>query len=242
MKIITFASWKGGTGKTSLAVASIEYLAKLGKKIFVIDLDSNLSISSVYCMIGANYTSMDLLNGSMPKENIEFRSNGINPPTAFIPSRLEIARMLNISDRVLKINLNKLLNNRFNFDYIFIDPPGTMNALTRNALIAADKIIVPAMFSDIDYQATKLIFEEMEMCGVEADIQIVLNRYDTKRTPPGIEKKFRQDEQFKDFIWPGKIPVMKSISRLTTELSTGYEIQQQQAKDIIENFVKEMIL
>jgi len=236
MQIISFDSWKGGTGKTSLAVACIETLAKQGKSILVTDLDSNLSISSIYGMIGSVYTSVDLLNGSFcifP-----------NPPAIknidFIPSDLKISRLNNISDRVLKNNLKKLINSRpKGWDYIFIDPPGTMNALTRNAMIAADKIIIPSMFSDIDFQATKLILEEMEMCGVTADVQIVLNRYDEKRSTQGIEDKFRKDEQFKDFLWSGRIPAMRSISRLTSELST-YSLAGK-ARQIIENFVDEVI-
>jgi len=236
MKIITFASWKGGTGKTSLATACIELLAKQDKSILIIDLDSNLSISSVYDSIGGKYTSIDLLNGDIDftKALWSLQKGQVD----IIPSDLKIARLNNISDRVLKINLSKIDLSRY--DYIFIDPPGTMNALTRNAMIAADKIIIPAMFSDIDYQATKLILEEMEMCGVDADVQIVLNRYDSKRNTPGIENQFRNDPDLQSFLWSGKVPAMKSISRLTSELSTGYSLQGR-AKQIMENFTKEVI-
>ena len=235
MKIITFASWKGGTGKTSLATACIELLAKQDKSILIIDLDSNLSISSVYDSIGGKYTSIDLLNGDIDFTKALWLSRkGLD----IIPSDLKIARLNNISDRVLKINISKV--NLSSLDYIFIDPPGTMNALTRNAMIAADKIIIPAMFSDIDYQATKLILEEMEMCGVDADIQIVLNRYDSKRNTPEIENQFRNDPDLQSFLWSGKVPAMKSISRLTSELSTGYLLQGR-AKQIMENFIKEVI-
>jgi chromosome partitioning protein len=237
MKIIALASWKGGTGKTSLSVAAIETLAKLGKNILIIDLDSNLSISSVYNAIGSKYTSIDFLNGDMFSLGLE-RSL---PELFIIPSNLRISRLNNISDRTLKNAFVKHKNEFSTFDYIFIDPPGTMNALTRNAMVAADSIIIPAMFSDIDFSATKLIFEEMEMCGIDADIQIVLNRYDQKRNTAGIEEKFRQDEQFKDFIWPGRIPAMKSISRLTSELQAGYQLQGL-AKQIIFNFVQEVVL
>lgn len=241
MKIITNASWKGGTGKTSLATAAIETLAKQGKTILIVDLDSNLSISSVYNKIGLSYNSIELLNGNTiftnEENNIRIYDNG---GLDIIPSDLKIARLNNISDRVLKINLSKMKNPISAYDYIFIDPPGTMNALTRNAMIAADKIIIPAMCSEIDYNATKLILEEMEMCGIEADIQIVLNRYDTKRNTSGIENQFRTDPELSPFLWSGRIPAMKSISRLTAELSEGYTLQGK-AREIIENFVKEVV-
>ena len=239
MKIISFCSWKGGTGKTSLATACIELLAERDKAILIIDLDSNLSISNIYNAIGKKYTSIELLNGNTKIENIFDKKY---KRTNIIPSDLRIARLNNISDRVLKINLKKTLDKcLFIFDYIFIDPPGTMNALTRNAMVAANKIIVPALFSDIDFQATKLILEEMEMCGIEADIQIVLNRFDAKRNPPEVENQFRNDKDLKPFLWSNKIPAMRSISRLTTELMQGYSLQGR-AKQIMENFVNEVII
>lgn len=239
MKIVSMCSWKGGTGKTSLATACIETLASQGKNILIIDFDSNLSISSIYDSIGKKYNSIELLNGNIDKPAIIHSEPFSHRFTSMIPSDLKISRLNNISDRVLKVNLSKL--DTSNFDYIFLDPPGTMCALTRNCLVAADKVIIPAMFSDIDLNATKLILEEMEMCGVEADVKIVLNRFDEKRTPKEIENKFRTDPDFKDFLWSGKIPAMRSISRLTSELMSGYELQGK-AKSIIENFVSEVIL
>lgn len=238
MKIITFASWKGGTGKTSLATACIELLAKKGKTILIIDLDSNLSISSIYNKIGLAGTSVELLNGNTKIIGYCAFTDSVY----IIPSDLKIARLNNISDRVLKINLKKYFETGDypDYDYIFIDPPGTMNALTRNAMVAADKIIVPAMCSEIDFNATKLILEEMEMCAIEADVQIVLNRYDTKRNSPGAEEMFRGDPEISTFLWSGRIPAMKSISRLTAELTEGYTLQGR-AKEIIENFVKKVV-
>ncbi|MDD5353110.1 MAG: ParA family protein [Candidatus Omnitrophica bacterium] len=239
-KIYTFASWKGGTGKTSLSCAAIETLAKQGSGILIIDLDSNLSMSSIYNAIGANYTSIDLLNGNIICPNItSIRMSDRDIKAFIIPSDLRIARLNNISDRVLKTYLSKIKNIDV-YDYIFIDPPGTMNALTRNAMVAADKIIIPAMISDIDYQATGLIMEELEMIGVDADVKIVLNRFDAKRTPVDAENRFRHDEKLQPFLWPGKIPSMKSICRLTAELLTGYSLQGA-AKTIIDNFVEEVI-
>jgi len=232
-KIYTFASWKGGTGKTSLACAAIETLSKQGATILIIDLDSNLSMSSIYNAIGAKYTSIDLLNG-----NININPKYLSPLLRIIPSDLRIARLNNISDRVLKINLSKC--DLSCYDYVFIDPPGTMNALTRNAMVAADRIIIPAMISDIDYQATGLIIEELEMLSVESDIKIVLNRFDAKRTPERIENKFRCSAYIQAFLWPKKIPSMKSICRLTAEVMQGYDLQGA-AKNIIDNFVEEVI-
>ena len=161
-QIITFASWKGGTGKTTLMAAVIYILAKFGYKCGIIDIDSNLSMSVIFKTTDHNFTSFNLLSGILGdfhkvKENIHI-----------IPSRLEISKLDNMSQNELSYRLKKM--DISDYDFIFIDPPGTMNALTRNALCAADKIIVPAKPSSIDYAATSLIFDEMEMMNIAAEI------------------------------------------------------------------------
>lgn len=237
MKTISLCSWKGGTGKTSLTTAIVENLAKRGNNILVIDLDSNLSITSIYNSIQSScyYNSVELLNGNLNFEIPVIKGKRIS----IIPSDLKIARLNNISDRVLKVNLSKM--DLSVFDYVFIDPPGTMNALCRNAIVASDKVIVTSMFSEVEYQATKLIMEEMEMLGVDSDISIVLNRFDQKRSPEYIEKWFRENESLSPFMWSGKIPAMRSISRLTSEVNQGYELKGK-AKQIIDTLIEEVVL
>lgn len=232
MKIITFASWKGGTGKTTLSVSAITTLAKIGKKILVIDLDSNLSMTRCFGMVGADLNSVHLLNGDLRNKSFIGAEGKIH----IIPSDLRISRMTNISDKTLSVQIGKLDIN--GYDYIFIDPPGTMNALTRNAIVAADQIIIPSMPSMIDFEATGLVFEELEMMDVEADISVVLNGYDSKRNVSDIVESFKSE--YKDFYYQNSISAMKSLKNLTANVSK-YKLQGR-AKEIIDQFVQEVIL
>lgn len=230
MITIGHSSWKGGTGKTTLAVAAITTLAKMGKKVLAIDLDSNLSLTRCFEAIGNAETSVDLLNGSII-EPVKVSGN-----IDIIPSDLRISRMSNISDRTLKVSMKKL--NLSGYDYVYIDPPGTMNALTRNAICASDKVVIPSMPSEIDFEATGLVFEEMEMMGVEADISVILNGFDTKRNLNYITNKFV--EEYKDFYYHPPIPAMKSLKNLTANVS-GYNLTGR-AKELIDRFVEGVIL
>ncbi len=234
MKIITCASWKGGTGKTTLAVSAITTLAKQGKKILVIDLDSNLSVTRVFKKVGFSYSSFDLLSGETRTEDIihETKNDNIH----IIPSELKISRMSSLSDRVLKKMIKKLDTSEY--DYIFIDPPGTMNALTRNAICAADQVIIPAMPSMIDFEATGLVFEEMEMMDVEADVQIILNGFDSKKNVDNIYNSFL--DEYPDHFYKNQISAMKSLKNLTANVGK-YKLQGR-AKEIIDMFVQEVIL
>jgi len=234
MKTITFANWKGGTGKTTLLISAIKTLSKKGKKILGIDLDSNLSLTRCFDAVGRTHNSIDLLNGTFNKFHAD-NLTGI-PDVHIISSNLRISRMTNISDRTLLMNLKKI--DLSEYDYIFIDPPGTMNALTRNAICASDVVIIPSMPSSIDFEATALVFEEMIMLGVEADVSVVLNGYDSKRNINKIKDDF--SEEYPDFFYKNPISAMKSLKNLTANIA-DYELQSR-AKQIIDNFVEEVIL
>lgn len=228
--VITFASWKGGTGKTTLQAAAIHLLSEMNFKIGIIDLDSNLSMTNCFNFENQNFTSFEFLSGipgtfSKMTDNIDI-----------IPSRLELSKLANMSENELKTRLSKL--DLSGYDYIFIDPPGTMNALTRNALCAADKIIVPGLVSPQDYNATALIFDELDMMNIEADITVVINNVDNKKTDQDIIKQY-QDE-YEGFIYSENITNMKSMVNMTKNVFK-YKLNGQ-AKSKIERFVNEVIL
>jgi chromosome partitioning protein len=61
---ITISSWKGGTGKTTLAVLLAIMLAARKMRILIIDLDSNCAISQVFGQVLKDYSSMDFLSGT----------------------------------------------------------------------------------------------------------------------------------------------------------------------------------
>lgn len=228
--IITFASWKGGTGKTTLMAAVVYVLAKLGFKCGIIDIDSNLSMSVIFNATHNNFTSFNLLSG------IQGVFQKVMKNIHIIPSRLEISKLDNMSQNELAYRLKKM--DLSDFDFIFIDPPGTMNALTRNAICAADKIIVPATPSSIDYAATSLVFDELEMMNIESDVTVIVNDSMPKTNTPGILEKFA--EEYKEFIYPEIITNMLSLKNLTTNIYT-YNFSGI-AKGKIDRFVKEVIL
>ena len=48
MEIVTFATTKGGVGKTTLTFNFASYLAHQGKKVLLMDLDQQNSLSRTY--------------------------------------------------------------------------------------------------------------------------------------------------------------------------------------------------
>ena len=207
--IISTSSWKGGTGKTTLNVLAAETLAGRGKKVLVIDLDSNCSISSVYGKLFCDHTAKDFISGGSPvaypaKTNIDI-----------IPADLQIGLLNNIMDSQLKINLKKsgLVEK---YDYIIIDPPGYWGPHTRNAIFASDILVVSGTCSKLDLEATKNYFDMLGQCCIEADTFVVVNAFNTKANGPGVYEEYQS--RFGEFLVPDPVPYIQSLKRLTANI------------------------
>jgi cellulose biosynthesis protein BcsQ len=94
---------------------------------------------------------MDFLTGT--GENTQVYQ--VNECIDILPSHLNNMLLNNIMDQQLKINIQEsgLLER---YDYILIDPPDYRDAHTRNAVFAADVLLIPETCSRIDFEATKL--------------------------------------------------------------------------------------
>jgi cellulose biosynthesis protein BcsQ len=240
--IITFSSWKGGTGKTTLCVLIAFYLAMIRlKKVLIVDLDSNCAISRVYGQELKDFTSMDLLSGTGFQDEKTFR--GIyraKENIDIIPSHLNNMLLNNIMDRQLKNSLRKADLSK-SYDYIIIDPPGYWGAHTRNAVFASDILVIPGTCSRIDFEASRLYCETLDD-NFDADDSgaprryICVNAYNEKMNLPGIYEEYKKE--FGDRLLPEPIPYIKSLKRLTSD--PDYTLQSA-IKKRLENFVDSII-
>ena len=145
-KIISFANQKGGVGKTTTCLNLSNYLALMGKKVLLIDLDPQGNATT-----GLGLSKEDNVNniynviaGDLPIFECIHETGVKN--LYIIPSSMDLAgievEMVYMSDRE-KI-LTKILNEVKNsYDYIFIDCPPSLNLLTINSLTASDSILIP---------------------------------------------------------------------------------------------------
>ncbi len=226
---ITITNGKGGTGKTSLCVFLAEYLYSKGFKTLVIDLDPNCSISEVYGFVLKEHNSKAFMQG-IPTTPYTAKTHE-NATLDIIPSDLNLGMLANISDTKIKIQLKKQ-NLLQKYDFVLIDPPGTWNSQTRNAIYAADSIVVCGKCSPLDFEATKNYVVLLSECGLDDNTEfcVVCNAYNAQKDPDKILEKYR--DTFKNYLLDNPIPELTSLKRLAYD--PAYKIRA----DIIEKLTQ----
>jgi cellulose biosynthesis protein BcsQ len=228
---ITISSWKGGTGKTTLSVMLAVALSAMGFKVLIIDLDPNCAISQIFKQIFKDFTSLEFLTGTWKKFDAYFAKENID----IIPGNLNNVLMQNIMDLSLRNNLKRsgFINK---YDFIIVDPPGYWGAHTRNAVFASDILIIPGTCSRIDFEASRLYFNTLQQCGIEANTFVCVNAFNAETNLPGIYESYQ--EEFKNYLLEMPIPYIKSLKRLTND--TDYIIQSN-IKNRLDFFVRAVL-
>ncbi len=145
-KVISFINQKGGVGKTTTCVNMSSYLAEMGKKVLLIDMDPQGNATS---SVGLNKeekfkTVYDVLIDDEPIENV-IRPTKYNN-FHIIPSNVDLAGaeielvQVNSREQVLRKALAKV---RDQYDYICIDCSPSLGLVSVNALTASDSVIIP---------------------------------------------------------------------------------------------------
>jgi chromosome partitioning protein len=144
---IAISNEKGGVAKTTSTFSLGASLVELGKRVLLIDLDpqANLSLANSIEPANASKNSSQILLEGMPvrdtiretsTENMLIIPCGPKMSDAehFLPVRINYQFILREALEQAKLQ---------DFDYILMDCPPSMGAITMNALTASDLLIIP---------------------------------------------------------------------------------------------------
>lgn len=152
-KITAICNQKGGTAKTSTAVNLGIGLARAGKRVCMIDTDSQGSLTA-----SLGYQQPDLMTNTLatilnrmiadepvaPGEGIIHHAEGVD----LLPANIELAglevTLVNVMGRETYLR-DYLDNIRDQYDMILLDCCPSLGMLTINALAAADTVLIPCM-------------------------------------------------------------------------------------------------
>lgn len=212
-KIIAIINQKGGVGKSTTAVNLSAALGEKNKQVLLVDLDpqgnatSGLGIdkgqitSDIYDVLLKGKPALDVIIPDVC-EGLDVLPSTIVLAGAEIELVNEIAR-----ENRLKSAIGQL---RGKYDYIFIDCPPSLGLLTVNALMAADKLIIPIQCEFYALEGVTKLLDSMKrvksLLNPSLDVfGYVLTMYDMRTT---ISKQVANEVEayFGKIVFKSRIP------------------------------------
>ncbi len=158
MKTIAVYHNKGGVGKTTTVVNLAAALSKKGKRVLVIDLDSQANTTFATGLVKFEDEFDDYIQNSnvyhvissselYPISEIKVTSNFCNPPVDIIPAHITLMEKETKLNQLASINftlLGKLEEVKDLYDVVLIDTPPSLNLYARIALITAEYLLIPS--------------------------------------------------------------------------------------------------
>ena len=163
MRSICVMNQKGGVGKTTTSVNLAAGLAKLGRRVCLIDLDpqGHASLHMGVDAFGQTPTVYDVFSGK--KTLADVKQLAVDNMWV-VPSDLDLAatevELVDAPGRemILRGAIERLCQQQ-PFDYIVMDCPPSLGVLTINALTAAKEVFIPLQPHFLALQGLSKLFE-----------------------------------------------------------------------------------
>ncbi len=195
-RIFAVVNQKGGVGKTTTSINLGTALAAVGRKVLIIDFDAQGNASTGLGIPRAEraMTSYDVVIDRQPLELAVLST--IVPRLDIIPGdenlsgvETELAtdnrRSYRLRDALNEYVERSLTSNLTQYDYVLIDCPPSLSALTMNAMTAANALLVPLQCEFLALEGLSQLVRTMEVVkqGLNPELEIqgvVLTMYDRR--------------------------------------------------------------
>ncbi len=189
-KVLAIINQKGGVGKSTTAINLAAALGEQGKQVLLIDLDPQGNSSSglgieksqvKHCIYDVLLNGESIYEVIIPDvcEGLDLVPATINLAGAEVELVSEMARENKLKDAVGGL--------RGKYDYVLVDCPPSLGLLTVNALVAADKLIIPIQCEFYALEGVTKLLDSMKrvknVLNPSLDIYgVLLTMYDGRTT------------------------------------------------------------
>ncbi|MFN4225169.1 MAG: ParA family protein [Hyphomonas sp.] len=198
-RIFAVVNQKGGVGKTTTSINLGTALAAVGRRVLIVDFDAQGNASTGLGISRAERlrTSYDIIVDRIPLEEAVLST--IVPRLDIVPGdenlsgvEVELASDTHRSYRLREalhsyVARAETSSDLVNYDYILIDCPPSLSALTVNAMTASDALLVPLQCEFLALEGLTQLLRTVEVVrsGLNPTLEIqgvVLTMYDRRNS------------------------------------------------------------
>ncbi len=173
-RIIAVANQKGGSGKTTTTRSLAAGLGEMGKRVLMIDLDPQASLSEgcgleLYAL---ERTTYHVLLGMLRLGDVIVK---VEPRVDLAPANIHLSaaelQLVNMNRREDKLR-NALRPIREEYDFVLVDCPPSFGLLTVNALSAANSVLIPMTCDYYTMLGVRLLLETVREIQAEVNPEL----------------------------------------------------------------------
>jgi chromosome partitioning protein len=210
-KTFVFVNQKGGVGKTTSAVNLGAFIAAAGKRVLLVDFDSQANLTSGIGLEKKAPGVYELIAGQAALG--EAVRETATPNLWAVPSGIDLSgaavELVEQEERDLFLK-KALAPAREQYDFILIDCPPSLGVLTLNGLAAADAVLIPMQCEYFAMEGLSLLLQTVRRIqkGINPKLEIggiFFTMYD-QRTRLAQEVVREVSAYFKDKVFATIIP------------------------------------
>jgi len=219
VNIWTISNQKGGVGKTTTVVTLGGLLAQQGKRVLLLDLDPQGSMTSYFRLDPDGnersvYSLFEPCANSTRVESLEMLLHGTGVEGLFLlPASTAMAtldRQLGAREGMGLVIKQTLARLESQFDYVLMDCPPMLGVLMVNALAACQRLLIPVQTEFLALKGLDRMLHTLRMIthsrGCVLPYTIIPTFFD-RRTRASLDALRSMRDQHGEFLWPRVIPV-----------------------------------